>query len=315
MIKIYQNLCEELLAVPVVVGIKSDIERFSGALTTYTIEAVMSNGWALQAGTSHFLGQNFAKAFDVKYTDRSGDRKFVWGTSWGVSTRLIGALIMTHSDSIGLTLPPKIAPTQIVIIPIPAKKKKGVANDDSDATNKKVTEFAEKLHSQLKKQFRTVLDDRDYMSPGSKYFEWEKKGCPLRIEIGPMDLAKGSVMVVPRVDPSKQSILVDDNLGNRLDDLLNSIQSKLFERAKAHLAAHTFSIDSYSEMVRRLEENKFGFYVVPWKANDSNEKAIKADCKATIRCYPLHLQNEVAGKRCFYSGEDATHMAIFARAF
>jgi len=304
MLGVYADFCKEVMAVPVIKGEKSANERFAGAEETYTIEAMMQNGWALQSGTSHFLGQNFAKAFDVKYQDSEGGQQYVWATSWGVSTRLIGALIMTHSDDTGFVAPPKLAPTQIVIIPI--LKKEG---------REELLAFVEKVRATLAPHFRVEVDDREGVKPGNKYYEWERKGVPLRMEIGPRDMEKGAAFCARRIGGKKFSLPIDDNLVASVNTLFTEIHEEMYNSAAERLKERTYRVSTYDEMVSRLGDG--GFFLVPWKADNDNEDKIKADCRATIRCYPMEYQisEELTGKKCFYSGEPATHMAIFARAY
>lgn len=317
MIENYALLCEELLAIPVVKGCKSPSERFAGAEETYTIEALMQNGWALQSGTSHFLGQSFGKAFDVTFQDKNGKESSVWGTSWGVSTRLLGALIMTHSDDAGLVLPPKVAPVQVVIVPIQPKK--------NDVEGKAAMEDAlDRLSDELKAVgLRVKVDDRDYVRNGAKYFEYERKGVPLRIELGPRDLAKGECVFKYRVgDEGKIATNLEDAAGAATDGL-RKIQQQLYDNAVERLKTGITTGATYEEMRDALvgdEAGDFdgaGLYLVPWKCDAENEDKIKEECKATIRCYPLEHNTVGAadGKTCFYSGEPATHMALFGRAF
>lgn len=319
MMENYADLCEDLLAMPVVKGVKSPSERFAGAEETFTIEALMQNGWALQSGTSHFLGQSFGKAFDVRFQDADGQEKDVWGTSWGVSTRLLGALIMTHSDDNGLVLPPRVAPIQVVIVPIPPKK------DDEEgqiAMNKALDDMVAALKAQ---GIRVKVDDRDYVRNGAKYFEWERKGVPLRIELGPRDLKNNVCIFKYRAgEGCDEKLTVDlDSVANTASEGLASMHQNLLDAAKARLAAGITEDATYEEMKAALENDEAssfhgsGLYLVPWKCNAENEDKISTECKATIRCYPLDA-NEAKlyeGKKCFYSGEDATHMALFGRAF
>jgi len=319
MMENYAELCEEVLAMPVVRGEKSPSERFAGAEATYTIEALMQNGWALQSGTSHFLGQSFGKAFDVTFQDKSGKQKDVWGTSWGVSTRLLGALIMTHSDDAGLVLPPRVSPIQVVIVPISAKK------NDEDG-QKIISEAVDSLHTNLKNQgLKVKVDDRDFLRNGAKYFEWERKGVPLRIEIGPRDVKNGVCVFKYRagdMSNEKQSVSLNEAALVAASGL-DSLQENLFDAAKKRLDESITENVTYEEMKTALEGDEAstypgsGLYLVPWKCDAQNEKKIKEECKATIRCYPI-ARNEagaVDGKKCFYSGEDATHFALFGRAF
>lgn len=303
MLQVYRDFCHETLAVPVVCGVKTANERFAGADDTYTIEAMMQNGWALQSGTSHFLGQNFAKAFDVTFQNDSGKNEFVWATSWGVSTRLIGATIMTHSDDTGLVLPPKVAPIQVIIVPIWRK----------DKERDEVLEFADNLYNQLKGHFRIKIDKREGMKPGAKYFEWERKGVPLRMEIGPRDVKNNSAFCAKRTGGKKFGLPVDDQIISTVESTLQDIQNELLERAITYRDERTYRIDTYQELLDNL--SKGGFFLVPWCDDSVNEDKIKEECKATIRCYPLENQEEAQGKTCFYSGKPATHMAIFARAY
>lgn len=319
MMEEYASLCEDLLAMPVVRGVKSPSERFAGAEDTFTIEALMQNGWALQSGTSHFLGQSFGKAFDVTFQDADGEQKDVWGTSWGVSTRLIGALIMTHSDDNGLVLPPRVAPIQVVIVPIAPKK-----NDDEGkiAMNAALDDLVAGLKSQ---GLRVKVDDRDFMRNGAKYFEWERKGVPLRIELGPRDVKNNSCVFKYRAgESSDEKMSVDLGVAaSQAAEGLEKMQLSLLDIAKARLDNGITEDVTYEEMKTALESDEAssypgkGLYLVPWKCDAENEDAIKTECKATIRCYPLASNTEgaVEGKKCFYSGEDATHMALFGRAF
>jgi prolyl-tRNA synthetase len=320
MMENYGKLCEGLLAIPVVRGVKSPSERFAGAEETFTIEALMQNGWALQSGTSHFLGQSFGKAFDVTFQDTDGQQKDVWGTSWGVSTRLLGALIMTHSDDNGLVLPPRVAPTQVVIVPIPLKK------NDSDQTKAAMNEALEKLLASLKAHnLRVKVDDRDYVRNGAKYFEWERKGVPLRIELGPRDIQNNVCIFKYRAGTNsneKLTINLSDAATSAVAGL-EQMQGDLLDEAKQRLSSGITEDVTYDEMKAVLENDEAssypgkGLFLVPWKCNAENEEKIKTECKATIRCYPLDANEEGKhrGKKCFYSGDDATHMALFGRAF
>ncbi|KAL3925453.1 MAG: hypothetical protein SGILL_000394, partial [Bacillariaceae sp.] len=319
MMENYAKLCEDLLAIPVVRGVKSPSERFAGAEETFTIEALMQNGWALQSGTSHFLGQSFGKAFDVTFQDADGEQKDVWGTSWGVSTRLLGALIMTHSDDNGLVLPPRAAPIQVVIVPIPPKK-----NDDEGKVA--MEKSLDKLVTDLKDQgLKVKVDDRDFVRNGAKYFEWERKGVPLRIELGPRDVKNDVCIFKYRAGAgSDEKASVDlSSAGVKAFEGLEAMQQGLLEEAKSRLANGITEGVTYDEMKTALENDEAssypgnGLYLVPWKCDAENEDKIKTECKATIRCYPLDANEEGLheGKKCFYSGEDATHMALFGRAF
>lgn len=317
MLNQYAEMCEKLLAIPVVKGAKSPSERFAGAEETFTIEALMQNGWALQSGTSHFLGQGFGKAFDVTYQDAEGKQQDVWGTSWGVSTRLIGALIMTHSDDAGLVLPPRVAPVQVVVVPIPPKK-----NDEEGKVE--LNNALDKMVADLKGAgLKVKVDDRDYVRNGAKYFEWERKGVPLRIELGPRDVKGGVCVFKYRVGSEGKETVSLDEVSAKASEGLDNLQDYLLGSAKDRLAASMNMMATYDQMNEALEKDEAseydgpGLYLVPWKCDEVNEEKIKEECKATIRCYPTDV-NEMGmweGKKCFYSGEDATHMALFGRAY
>ncbi|GMI26238.1 hypothetical protein TeGR_g9232 [Tetraparma gracilis] len=316
MIGEYSQFTAETLALPTVVGVKSPSERFAGAEETYTIEALMQNGWALQSGTSHYLGQSFGKAFDVTYqTSDESVRETVYGTSWGVSTRLVGALIMTHSDDAGLVLPPPVAPQQVVIVPIPGKKE-----EEKAAVGKAVDKLAGELRG---KGLRVKVDDRDWIRNGAKYYEWERKGVPLRIEVGPRDVAKSQcVLKWRKMKEDKEAVGLDD-VAAIVDKGMGEYHDFLLQSARDRLAGGIRLDASYEDMKGLLEKDEAGafdgagLFLVPWKCDAANEDKIKEECKATIRCYPLDV-NEMGmaeGKTCFYSGEPATHMALFGRAF
>jgi len=303
---VYRDFAESFLALPVTCGVKSANERFAGAVETYTIEAMMQNTWALQSGTSHFLGQNFAKAFDVKFQTEAGAHEYVWATSWGVSTRLVGAVIMAHSDDTGLVLPPTLAPVQVVVIPIWRKNK--------DDEREKVQGFAHQLVARLRKAgVRVQLDDRDHLKPGAKYYEWERKGVPLRMEVGPRDVDQGAAFCARRTGGDKFAITLADCEQSTLT-ALETMQSDMLERARSFRDANTHEVDSYEAFKSSLTE-KGGWYLVPWHADGEAEERIKAETRATIRCYPLGQQHLAEGRACFYSGKPATHLAIFARAY
>lgn len=315
MMRRYAELAEDLLAMPVVCGCKSPSERFAGAAETYTIEALMPNGWALQSGTSHFLGQSFGKAFEVTFQSSEGTQEIVWGTSWGVSTRLVGALIMTHSDNKGLVLPPKVAPHQVVIMVIPSKE-----------PNAEVDAAVEYLKQDFKEAgIRCHVDNRDYLRIGAKTYEWERKGVPLRVEVGPRDVDNEVCVFKYRAGPGAEEKAVTDlsKAASTATAGLAEMQQNLFQSAQQRLEEGTRSGVSYDEMKALLEPDEAssfpgqGLFLVPWKCNAENEDAIQQECKATIRCYPLKENEEGLwkGQKCFYSGEDATHMALFGRAF
>lgn len=304
MLDVYADFARDVLALPVVKGRKSARERFAGADDTYTIEAMMQNGWALQAGTSHFLGQNFAKAFDVTFQDKDGTREYVWATSWGVSTRLVGAVIMTHSDDNGLVLPPKVAPVQVVIVPVYKESEKAT-----------VMAAADSLFEALRGRFRVKVDDRDNMRPGAKYFEWERRGVPLRLEIGPRDVQKGQAFAAPRIklgEGGKFGIAFDGVAG-RVGEVLDQIQAQLLAAAEANRESRTYEIDSYEAFKRGLDE-KPGFYRIPWGGTDEDEDRIKEDTKATLRCYPLDAPS-ADGQVCPLTGRPAKGWALFARSY
>ncbi len=304
MLRVYTEFCHEALAIPVVPGLKSEGERFAGAVETYTIEAMMQNAWALQAGTSHFLGQNFARAFDVTFQTPEGTRDLVWATSWGVSTRLVGAVIMTHSDDTGLVLPPRIAPIQVVVVPIWRK----------DHEREAVLEFAKGTAADLREAgIRVHVDAREKMKPGAKYYEWERKGVCLRMEIGPRDVAKGAAFSKKRTGGDKFGI-DREGCAETVRRILEEIQNELLERATSLRDENTHTAEDYQDFKAQLAA-KGGWYLVPWHADGASEDKIKAETKATLRCFPLDRQDEAAGRNCFYSGRPATHMAIFARAY
>ncbi len=306
MLGVYEAFAREVLALPVIPGIKSASERFAGAVDTYCIEAMMQNGWALQAGTSHFLGQNFAKAFDVTFQTQEGTREHVWATSWGVSTRLVGAVIMAHSDDTGLVLPPAIAPIQVVVTPI----WKG------DGEKAEILAFSQSVMTELASApgggIRAKLDDRDSLKPGAKYFEWERKGVPIRLEIGPRDMKQGSVFAASRLGGKKESMPVE-GLGAAVRVKLDGIQAELLARATAARDLRTYRVDSYEAMTAALDGG--GFFLAAWHDDAVAEAKIKDETRATIRCFPMDGQAEAVGRACFYSGKPATHMAIFARAY
>ncbi len=299
---IYTDFVQNFMAIPVVKGEKTESERFAGALNTYCIEALMQDGKALQAGTSHFLGQNFAKAFDVKFLDKEGKQNFVWATSWGVSTRLMGALIMAHSDNNGLVLPPNLAPFQVVIIPI-YKNKEQLQN---------ISTIVLKIKQQLESKGITVkYDDRDTHKPGWKFNEYELKGVPLRIVIGPKDLEKGTVELARR-DTSAKEFAPQENISEKVSDLLQEIQKKLFEKANKYKQENTYTVDTYQEF-KEILETKGGFISAHWDGTIQTEEAIKNQTKATIRCIPLGSQEEKG--KCVYTGKPSNGRVLFAKAY
>merc|ERR1719291_607511 len=314
MLDVYADVCHNLLAMPVVKGKKSATERFAGAEETYTIEALMQNGWALQSGTSHFLGQNFARAFDVYFQNDKNQQELVWATSWGVSTRLVGALIMSHSDDLGLVMPPAVAPQQVVLVPISKGAKEG--SDEHE----QLMAFVQRAKAAMQSMgVRVHLDTRFEMRPGPKFFEWERRGVPIRMEVGPRDVEAGSVLCAKRTGGDKFPMTLDEGFGQSVAAMLDTMQAELFEAADARLKARTFEVDSYEEMRSALEGSDAGgaagMFLVPWHDDADAEAAIKTETKATIRCYPLDQQHRAEGATCFYSGKEATHLALFARAF
>ena len=302
MLDVYRRFAEEYMALPVLTGVKTPAEKFAGAVDTYAIEAMMQDKKALQAGTSHFLGQNFAKAFDVTFQTSEGGLDHVWATSWGVSTRLVGALIMAHSDDKGLVLPPRLAPTEVAIVPIFKNQNKA-----------EVLAYASKLHQQLKPLHRVVLDDDDNNSPGWKFSQWELYGVPIRIECGPKDMQAEQVVLVRRDTGEKIPVPVAEAPA-RIAPLLEEIQRSLYDRALAFREANTRDIDDYQELVAFMEGDG-GFARVPWSGSAEAEAKVKEETKATIRVLPFGNEEAAAGKRCAITGEPARHMAIFARSY
>lgn len=302
MLNVYTDFVENFMGIPVIKGVKSPAERFAGAEETYCIEAMMQDGKALQAGTSHFLGQNFAKAFDVKYQSKEGKQEYVWATSWGVSTRLIGALIMSHSDDHGLVLPPNIAPIQVVIVPIHRNEEQLNA----------ISDLADILISQLKKLGISVkFDDRTEYKPGWKFNEYELKGIPVRVTIGPKDLENNQVEIARRDTLEKHQHSVD-GLAEHIQDLLKEIQQNIFNKAKSHRDSLITEVNSYEEFKKVLDE-KGGFISAHWDGSLEVEEKIKAETKATIRCIPLDAKEEEGV--CIYSGNPSKKRVLFARAY
>ncbi len=298
----YADFAENYMAIPVIKGLKTDAEKFAGAVRTYCIEAMMQDGKALQAGTSHNLGQNFAKAFEVKYQTRGGDWEFCWQTSWGVSTRLIGAIIMVHGDDKGMIMPPKLAPIHAVIVPI----------WKSDEERSRVLEAADRIVASLAGRFVVRIDDRDNMSPGAKFFKWELEGIPVRLEIGPRDLEKGQAVVVRR-DTGEKSFRPLDSLSTGIPELLDDIQRSLYERALAFREANTALLDSYDEFKTRLEKNP-GFILSHWCGDPGCEASIQEETKATIRAIPLGKPFAEKGK-CVKCGKDSEERVYFAKSY
>lgn len=304
MINVYADFAENFMGIPVIKGYKTPSERFAGAEETYCIEALMQDGKALQAGTSHFLGQNFAKAFDVKFASKEGSLEYVWATSWGVSTRLIGALIMTHSDDNGLVLPPKLAPIQVVIIPI-------YRNEEQKAAIEKVAiELSEKLKS---KGISVKFDDDDTVKPGWKFNEYELKGIPLRINIGPRDLENGQVELVRR-DTLEKSFEKIDNLTETIVSKLDEIQHNIFTKARNFRDEHITEVSTYEEF-KDILETKTGFIAAYWDGTAETEEKVKNETKATIRCIPLEYNEDYSNKKDFYSGKTAKYKVLYAKAY
>jgi prolyl-tRNA synthetase len=302
MLEVYATFAENFMALPVVKGVKTPNERFAGAEDTYCIEALMQDGKALQAGTSHFLGQNFAKAFEVKFLSRDNKQEYVWATSWGVSTRLIGALVMAHSDDDGLVLPPRIAPLQVVIVPI----YKGAEQ------KAKIDEKVAEIVSQLKEMGISVkYDDNDNTRPGWKFAEYEMKGVPVRIALGARDLENNVAEVARRDTKEKQSLSLD-NLAINIQQLLSDIQQNLYNRAKTYREEHTTTVDTWEEFEKILDE-KGGFVAAHWDGTSETEDAIKEKTKATIRCIPLNNAQEEG--KCILTGKPSKQRVLFARAY
>lgn len=302
MLDVYADFAENWMAMPVIKGVKTESERFAGALETYCIEALMQDGKALQAGTSHFLGQNFAKAFDVKFADKTGKMEYVWATSWGVSTRLMGALVMAHSDDKGLVIPPKLAPVQVVIVPI----------YKSEEELKKISDAAHKITKELRdKGFSVKYDDRDTHKPGWKFAEYEFKGVPVRLAMGPRDLENGTVEVVRRDTLEKESLQQKD-IANKVEHLLENIQQNLFQKALDFRDNNSHVVNTYEEF-KDLIDTKGGFIYAHWDGSAETEEKIKQETKATIRCIPLAGKKEEG--KCMVSGKPSKQRVIFAKAY
>ncbi|MBK7887324.1 MAG: proline--tRNA ligase [Bacteroidetes bacterium] len=302
MLDVYAQFAEEILAIPVIKGSKTANERFAGALDTLCIEALMQDGKALQAGTSHFLGQNFAKAFDVKFTNKEGKQDFVWATSWGVSTRLMGALIMSHSDDSGLVLPPRLAPIQVVIVPIYKNAEQ----------LEQINAFVEPLKKSLQvKGISVKYDNRDTHKPGWKFAEYELKGVPVRVAIGPRDMENGTVEVARR-DTKEKAVYQIMDLDVKIDHLLSQIQDNIYKKAMTFRDENTFRADSWEEFNKILDE-KGGFIYAHWDGTSETELKIKEMTKATIRCIPLN--NKMEAGKCILTGNPSTQRVVFARAY
>ena len=302
MMNVYSDFVQNFMAIPVVRGTKTESERFAGALETYCIEALMQDGKALQAGTSHFLGQNFAKAFDVKFTSKEGVLDYVWATSWGVSTRLIGALIMTHSDDKGLVLPPNLAPDQVVIVPIYRSE------EEFDAVSEVATDLMMRLRA---KGVRVKFDNRDTQKPGWKFNEYELKGVPVRIAIGPKDIEKGSVEMARR-DTFAKEFVRNEDVEDKVLGLMDEMQKGMFNKAIAYREENTTSVESYEEFKKVLEA-KGGFVLAHWDGTMETEEKIKNETKATIRCIPLEAEKETG--KCMVTGAESSQKVLFAIAY
>ncbi|MDX6191166.1 proline--tRNA ligase [Flavobacterium sp. Fl-318] len=302
MMNVYADFAENFMAIPVVKGIKTETERFAGADETYCIEALMQDGKALQAGTSHFLGQNFAKAFDVKFANAEGKQEHVWGTSWGVSTRLMGALVMTHSDDQGLVLPPNLAPIQVVIVPI----------HKTDEQLEQITTAVNELTAKLRKlKISVKYDDRTTQKPGFKFAEWELKGVPVRIAVGPKDLENGTFEVARR-DTLTKEVVAAEGIVNYINDLLEQIQNDLFSKALEYRNTHITEVNSFEEF-KEVLDGKGGFVSAHWDGTAATEEKIKDLTKATIRCIPLDAVEELG--ICVLTGEKSARRVLFAKAY
>ena len=301
MLNVYADFAEKYMAVPVVKGVKTANERFAGALETYTIEAMMQDGKALQSGTSHFLGQNFAKAFDVKFINKENKLDYVWATSWGVSTRLMGALIMTHSDDNGLVLPPKLAPIQVVIVPIYRSQ------EQLDTINAKVAPIVENL----KKQGVSVkYDNADNKRPGFKFADYELKGVPVRLVLGARDIENGTIEVMRRDTLEKETVSIK-GIEGYVEKLLDDIQNNIYTKALNHRLEMTTKVDTWEDFKTQIE--KGGFILAHWDGTTETEEKIKEETKATIRCIPLDGEEEEG--KCIYTGKPSKRRVIFARNY
>lgn len=301
MLNVYADFAEKFMAVPVIKGVKTPTERFAGALDTYTIEAMMQDGKALQAGTSHFLGQNFAKAFDVKFINKQNKPEYVWATSWGVSTRLMGALIMTHSDDNGLVLPPKLAPFQVVIVPIYKSQ------DQLSKIDEKVNYIIKELET---KGISVKYDNSDNKKPGWKFSEYELKGVPVRLAIGARDLENNTVELARRDTLTKENISCD-NIGVYIDNLLDEIQENIFNKALKYRSENIKEVDDYTEFKKEIENG--GFFLCHWDGSAETEAKIKEETKATIRCIPL--DGDTTPGKCMVTGKESKRRVIIARAY
>ena len=301
MLEVYADFAENYMAMPVIKGFKTPNERFAGALETYCIESMMQDGKALQAGTSHFLGQNFAKAFDVTFLNKENKLEYVWASSWGVSTRLMGALIMTHSDDHGLVLPPRLAPIQVAIVPIYKNMEQLL----------QISEYAHRLKTELQaKGISVKYDDNDNQKPGWKFTEYEFKGVPVRIAIGPRDMENGTAEICRR-DTLEKSIHPQSELSSLIPGLLDEIQKNLFERALKHRLDNTVKVDTWEDFKTQIEQGKF--LLAHWDGTTETEVKIKEETKATIRAIPFDMEEEDG--KCIYTGKPSRHRVIFAKAY
>lgn len=304
MLEVYYELCRDLLALPVIKGRKTETERFAGAEDTYCIEAMMQNGWALQAGTSHFLGQNFAKAFEVKFSDENNQQEYVWGSSWGVTTRLMGALVMAHSDDDGLVLPPSIAPIQVVIVPI-------LVGKDQEKLDMLIERVKEVEHMFQMKGIRVKLDDDNKQKPGWKFAEYELKGVPIRIAMGPRDVENHSAEVSRR-DTSSKEIVPIGELVKYVEAQLEDMQRSIYLKADLNLQGHITKVNTW-EHFKEVLETKGGFISAHWDGTAETEEKIKTETKATIRCIPLDNPQEAG--TCIFTGKPSKERVLFARAY
>jgi len=302
MLGVYTDFCVKEAAIPVIPGRKSESEKFAGAIASYTIEAMMKDGKALQSGTSHFLGQNFAKAFDIQYLDEKNRQQYAWTTSWGVSTRMVGAVVMAHGDDQGLVLPPHLAPIQVVVVPIWRKNKEREA----------VLVAAKQIKERLSKLVRVELDDREGFSPGWKYNDWEMRGVPLRIEIGPRDIAKQNVMVARRDIPGRDGkmLIPMSEIEGRIPAMLETVQDAIYQKAKDFRDSNIRDVETYDELKEAIQT---GFARAWWAGDREDEARVKDETKATVRCIP---DEQPGGSgTCIYTGKPATEVAIFGKAY
>ena len=302
MLDVYTDFAVNEAAIPVIPGRKSESEKFAGAISSFTIEAMMKDGKALQSGTSHFLGQNFARAFEIKFLDENNELQYAWTTSWGVSTRMVGAVVMCHGDDQGLVLPPRLAPIQVVIVPIWRK----------DTERVQVMEAAQMLQQHLQGRVRVKLDDREGVSPGYKFNDWEMRGVPLRIELGPRDLSKDQVLLARRDIPGREgkTIVPMTGLEATIPEMLITIQQAIYQKALNFRESHTRDVNSYEELKEVVET---GFARAWWAGNMEDEAKVKEETKATIRCIPMEQPGGTG--TCIYTGKQATEVAIFGRAY